>query len=148
MDTSTESLFYLKTDLESLIALENILQKTLGNQVDEDLFSKVLIALTEALNNAILHGNKSDRKKRILVSYSESSQYFTFKVSDEGEGFDYTSLPNPIDPDNLLKINGRGIFIMKNLADDVQFEDKGRTVVLKFSKTPYTKEESLNFLCN
>ncbi|MCX7767466.1 MAG: ATP-binding protein [Flavobacteriales bacterium] len=145
MDTSTESLFYLKTDLESLIALEKILQKTLGNQADEDLYSKALIALTEALNNAILHGNKSDMRKIIRVSYSECSKYFTFKVSDEGEGFDYTSLPNPIDPDNLLKINGRGIFIMKNLADEVQFEDKGRTVVLKFSKTPCTQEGSFNF---
>jgi len=129
-------IFSLPTDRDSIINIEKIIQKTIGEEVHEDLYAKVLIALTEALNNAIIHGNKNDRNKKIYIKFQKANSYYEFHVSDEGEGFDYSNLPNPIDPENIYKINGRGIFIMKNLSDDIRFEDCGKTVILKFQKDP------------
>lgn len=132
VDHNGSSSFQIKTSPEALISLESILENTIGEETHEDFYAKVLIALTEAVNNAVLHGNKNDITKKIDIKFSKSGSYYIYKVSDEGEGFDYTYLPNPTDPDNITKFNGRGVFIMKNLADDLSFEDGGKTVVLKF----------------
>lgn len=135
MDEKSSTNFNINTSPEALFSIEPILEQTLGRDINEDFYAKVLIALTEAINNAVLHGNKNDSRKKIYIKFSESESYFTFKVSDEGEGFKYDFIPNPTDPENITKINGRGIFIMKNLSDELQFEDGGKTVVLKFQKT-------------
>lgn len=135
VDEKSPTTFQINTSPEALFSIEPILERTLGQEIDEDFYAKVLIALTEAVNNAVLHGNKNDSRKKINIKFSESEHCFTFKVSDEGEGFHYEYIPNPTDPENLTKINGRGIFIMKNLSDELQFEDGGKTVVLKFQKT-------------
>lgn len=134
--------FQINTSPEALFSIEPILEKTLGQEINEDFYAKVLIALTEAVNNAVLHGNKNDSRKKIDIKFSESESYITFKVSDEGEGFRYEHIPNPTEPENITKINGRGIFIMKNLSDDLKFEDGGKTVVLKFQKVSDALEVS------
>lgn len=140
MDEKSSTYFKINTSPEALFSIEPILEQTLGKGINEDFYAKVLIALTEAINNAVLHGNKNDSRKKIYIKFSESGGFFTFKVSDEGDGFNYDFIPNPTDPENITKINGRGIFIMKNLSDELQFEDGGKTVVLKFQKAQDTVE--------
>lgn len=103
-------------------------------EVNEDYYGNVLIAVTEAVNNAIQHGNgfKTDLNVDLLVGDKETD--FCFSVKDYGKGFDFENLPDPTAPENLEKENGRGIFLMKSLAEDVIFEDSGRNVSIYFTK--------------
>ena len=101
-------------------------------KVNEDHYGNILIALTEAVNNAIHHGNALDPSKKTFVSCGRLDNTLKFVVKDEGTGFDFDNLPDPTDPENIEKPNGRGIFLMKNLADEISFEDDGRIVELTF----------------
>ena len=99
----------------------------------DDYYGNILIAITEAVNNAIDHGNKRDTSKIVTIDYSEdASGEIFFMIKDQGDGFDYNNLPDPTDPKNLEKPDGRGIFLMKNLADEVSFDDNGTAVNIKF----------------
>jgi len=103
-----------------------------GYNVSEDYYGNILVALTEAVNNAIIHGNKCNPDKTIDIHFASKQDQLTFTVKDQGEGFDFTNLPDPTDPENIEKPNGRGVFLMRNLADTVEFTDNGRTVALNF----------------
>ena len=94
----------------------------------------MLIAVTEAVNNAIQHGNKENEELSIDVSVKDNQNKVCFSVKDEGVGFDFENLPDPTSPENLLKENGRGIFLMRNLADKVEFTGQGNEVCLFFNK--------------
>jgi len=100
--------------------------------VQEDNYGNILIALTEAVNNAIHHGNKLDPAKNTSVSCSTTEHKILFKVEDEGAGFNFYNLPDPTSPENIETPNGRGIFLMKNLADEINFDKEGRIVELAF----------------
>ena len=100
--------------------------------LDDDIYGNIMIAVTEAVNNAIKHGNAGDRKKNVQLSLSLNDSLIKFIVKDEGNGFDYQHLPDPTAPENLEKVGGRGIFLMKHLSDQVEFKDKGRIVELSF----------------
>ncbi len=101
--------------------------------LNEDMYGNMLVALTEAVTNAIYHGNKSDAGKMIHVKYAMTTEQITFSVTDEGPGFDFYDLPDPTAPENLEKPSGRGIFLMKHLADQIIFGDNGRTVEIIFN---------------
>jgi len=101
--------------------------------VNEDHYGNILIALTEAVNNAINHGNRQNPQKQVDIEFfSNGDKSLHFVVKDQGEGFDYEHLPDPTDPANLEKISGRGVFLMRNLADEVEFRDNGATVEMVF----------------
>lgn len=100
--------------------------------VSEDNFGNILIAVTEAVNNAISHGNKNNPSKSVQIGFENMEKKITFSVIDEGNGFDYNGLPDPTDPNNIDKINGRGVFLMKHLADKVEFNQNGKEVHLTF----------------
>ncbi len=125
----------LPTDYNSLVDVEalvgNVCEK-LG--VVEDAYGNVLIAVTEAVNNAIEHGNAMNKDLLVSVFVGDDDSSFCFNVMDEGKGFDYTNLPDPTSPENILKENGRGIFLMKNLADEVFFDAPGNSVNMYFNK--------------
>jgi serine/threonine-protein kinase RsbW len=101
--------------------------------VNEDNFGNILIAVTEAVNNAIYHGNEGNPKKHIKIGFESGDKNICFSVADEGHGFDYENLPDPTDPLNIDKPNGRGVFLMKNLADKVEFNNNGQEVMLTFN---------------
>jgi serine/threonine-protein kinase RsbW len=84
------------------------------------------------VNNAIHHGNKSNPSKEVKLVASENEGVLSFVISDDGPGFDYNNLPDPTDPKNIEKPHGRGVFLMKNLADNIEFFDDGSTVRLDF----------------
>lgn len=118
---------------ENLQLVEKLIDQVCEEyNVNQDFYGNILIALTEAVNNAILHGNKSDKAKKIVVSFEPHQSNFLFTVEDQGEGFDYDSLPDPTDPENIDKPSGRGVFLMKHLADNVKFHNDGRKVELTF----------------
>jgi len=100
--------------------------------LNDDIYGNIMISVTESVNNAIIHGNKKDKEKNVQISLSLSEGIIKFKIRDEGEGFDYSSLPDPTAPENIEKVGGRGIFLMKHLADEIDFEDNGRIVELSF----------------
>jgi serine/threonine-protein kinase RsbW len=106
------------------------------HNVHESHYGNILIALTEAVNNAIHHGNRLDPSKQVVLGYEVKGDKLVFVVSDEGPGFDFEHLPDPTDPENIEKPHGRGVFLMRALADSVEFSDNGATVVMAFSLQP------------
>jgi len=88
------------------------------------------LALHEALGNAVEHGNRNDPSKQVTVTCSWQAHQVTLIVDDEGDGFDATDLPDPTAPENLLKENGRGIFLIGRYADECRFENHGRRIVI------------------
>ena len=100
--------------------------------LDDDIYGNIMIAVTEAVNNAIKHGNSNDKGKNVHLSLSLEESMIKFVIKDEGTGFDYLNLPDPTSPENLEKPGGRGIFLMKHLSDEVEFKDAGREVILSF----------------
>jgi len=100
--------------------------------LDDDMYGNIMIAVTEAVNNAIKHGNANDKSKNVFLSLFLDDSMLRFVIKDEGTGFDYANLPDPTAPENLEKLGGRGIFLMKHLSDEVQFKDGGRVVELSF----------------
>jgi serine/threonine-protein kinase RsbW len=101
-------------------------------QLDEDLYGNIMIAVTEAVNNAIKHGNASNSSKNVFLSLTLNDNLLKFIVKDEGSGFDHNNLPDPTAPENIEKPGGRGIFLMKHLSDEVEFTENGKTVELSF----------------
>ncbi len=101
-------------------------------QLDEDLYGNIMIAVTEAVNNAIKHGNANNSSKNVFLSLTLNDNLLKFVIKDEGSGFDHNNLPDPTAPENLEKPGGRGIFLMKHLSDEVEFSENGKTVELSF----------------
>ncbi|MBL4586635.1 MAG: ATP-binding protein [Flavobacteriales bacterium] len=102
-------------------------------KVNEDYYGNILIAVTEAVNNAINHGNRQNPEKKVHLDFMGENSSLKFVVTDEGEGFDHENLPDPTDPANLEKISGRGVFLMRNLADEVEFSENGTKVEMLFN---------------
>lgn len=100
--------------------------------IREEHYGNILIALTEAVNNAIYHGNKQDPDKSVNVQYQADEDTFYFRIEDEGPGFDFENIPDPTSPENLEKPNGRGVFLMSHLSDEMVFSEDGRIVELRF----------------
>ena len=125
----------IPSDFEAVSHVESLVDKVCNNLgVNEDFYGNVLIAVIEAVNNAIEHGNKKESSMEVNVYVSDNPIEFCFSVKDQGRGFDFENLPDPTAPENILKENGRGIYLMKNLADEVEFEDSGRSVNIYFNK--------------
>ena len=91
--------------------------------LDEDAMHWVSVAVRESVINAIKHGNRGDRHKHVQIEFTltprEKPEAFVVEVQDEGEGFDPEAIANPLDPENVLKSSGRGIFFMRSFMDDV-----------------------------
>lgn len=114
-----------------LDALTAAVQAFLDAHVDEDLGFRVALVTSEAVTNAIEHGNRMDasRSVHLLIEVSEGGGV-RVSVTDEGGGFDPEAVPDPLRASALLAEGGRGLFLMRELADDLAYEDDGRRVVL------------------
>lgn len=100
--------------------------------LEDDIYGNIMIAVTEAVNNAIKHGNDGDKLKNVFLSLTLEESIIKFIVKDEGRGFDFENLPDPTSPENIEKPGGRGIFLMKHLSDEVKFKDGGKVVEMSF----------------
>lgn len=103
---------------------------TLG--INKDEYGRILVATMEAVNNAIVHGNQYDNEKDVFISFEYDKKDFIVKVKDQGIGFNPDCVPDPTSPENIENLRGRGVFLMKHLADDIGFNDIGNEVVMKF----------------
>ncbi len=101
-------------------------------KLNDDIYGNIMISVTESVNNAIKHGNRNEKAKNVSISLMLDDSQLKFRVADEGNGFDYHNLPDPTAPENIEKPGGRGIFLMKHLADEVVFSNNGSVVELTF----------------
>ncbi len=126
---------------ESINLVEKLIDEIKNDyNIHEECYGNMLVAVTEAVNNAIQHGNKYDPDKMVHISYEIESDQVSFVIMDEGSGFDYMNLPDPTDPENLEKPTGRGVFLMKHLADQIIFSENGRVVELYFKTSGHISE--------
>ncbi len=127
----------LRIQIPSLIENIRIVESFIDNakdrfNIDDDIYGNIMIAVTESVNNAVKHGNKEDKEKNVNLSLSLRENSITFLIEDEGVGFDFNNLQDPTAPENIDKIGGRGIFLMKHLSDEVHFRNNGKSVELIF----------------
>jgi serine/threonine-protein kinase RsbW len=110
-------------------------------KLDEVQFNKMFLAVSEAVTNGIIHGNKQDPKKKVKVVCECEERSVVIHVSDQGSGHDFNSLPNPLAKKNLLNENGRGIFLIRTLMDNVRFfrSDHGLEVVMRLVRHGHPK---------
>lgn len=123
----------LPSEPKSLLSLEswvNSLCETYNISVE--IYGNILISLSEAVNNAMSHGNGNIFEKNTLVVSSLNKNKLVFTISDQGNGFDFSQLPDPTSPENIEKPQGRGIFLMNHLSDGVSFEEPGNKVEITF----------------
>ena len=109
--------------------IENVGEKI---RIEEAIYGNVLVSVTEAVNNAIVHGNKEDKNKKVRLGLKQNKKSVRFIVEDEGMGFDHNTLTDPTNPKNLEKVKGRGIFLIKSLSDKTTFKQGGRVVEMLF----------------
>ncbi len=123
----------LNSNLNNVSAVQPFVeQATQDININQDTYGNILVSLTEAVNNAIRHGNCCEEGKHVEVDIAKEHNDLTFRVSDEGHGFDYNNIPNPLAPENIEKNGGRGIFLMRALSDDINFTNNGSTIEMKF----------------
>ncbi len=109
--------------------IENVGEKI---RIEETIYGNVLVSVTEAVNNAIVHGNKEDKNKKVRLGLKQNKKSVRIIVEDEGMGFDHNNLPDPTNPKNIEKVKGRGIFLIKSLSDKTTFKQGGRVVEMLF----------------
>lgn len=97
-----------------------------------DVHGNILVSLTEAVTNAILHGNCGDQSKLVNISLRRQQDELAIRVSDEGPGFNPGSVPDPTSADCLEKCGGRGLFLMRYLSSECRFTRGGSTVEMRF----------------
>ncbi len=123
----------ISSSLDNLIEVEKEIDGLSDKlKLNSDVYANILVAVTEAVKNAIVHGNKLNQNKDVTISFESNAKYITVTIVDLGDGFDFLKIPDPTLPENIEKEEGRGIFLMNCLADEVVFNDKGNEVSLKF----------------
>ena len=130
---STQRQLHIASRMEGITEVEGLINDICEEfGVVETHYGEILIAMTEAVNNAIVHGNKLDTNKMVDVQVQVDGTELQFRIADEGPGFDFENIPDPTSPENIEKPNGRGVFLMRQLADECTFEELGRVAILTF----------------
>ena len=133
IDTGKLYTLQLPSKMESLIILENLIEEIANNyNVADDTFANMMTCLNEVFINAIVHGNKLQENKKVIVNADVDGRRIVWTITDEGPGFDYVHLADPTAPENLENLSGRGVFILKMLADQCVFNSSGNEVELTF----------------
>ncbi len=134
--TFSETDFYLNLNSqpENITEVEPFVRKIRSSYpLSDDQYFDILLVLTEAVNNSILHGNGADPHKNVSVKFAVSNRQYRFTITDEGKGFNPEEIPDPTTPDRINTPCGRGVFLMKKLSDSIRYSNKGRTVNINFS---------------
>jgi serine/threonine-protein kinase RsbW len=123
----------ISSNPNNILEVETYLKRMeLADMLHADKFADILISLTEAVNNAIIHGNKSDETKNVTIYVNEVNNGISFCVVDEGHGFNHDFVPDPTCQENIECCGGRGVYIMKALSDEIIFNDNGCSVEMFF----------------
>lgn len=125
--------YKIASKIDNLRIIENAIDNiTAEIGISQDYYGKILIGTLEAVNNAIIHGNKSVENRFVNVDLKIADADLEVTVTDQGDGFKPSEVPDPTRPENIEALNGRGIFLMSKLADDIKFNEKGNEVTLIF----------------
>ncbi len=131
--SNMEKTLNIESRVENLREVEKMVDEVSTEcNMSSEVYGNVMIATMEAANNAILHGNKLDEKKDVNIRFKWSREELVLVVTDQGKGFNYKNVPDPTEPGNLEKVNGRGVFLMEKLSDKISFKENGRKVRLTF----------------
>lgn len=122
IDNSTEKIYE---------TIEGILSHLSERRIATDLFYDIKLVLSELFVNAFIHGNKQDPSKKITVQYSIEGQKLILMIEDEGSGFDYKNMRDPVSDENVIKVSGRGLFLVKHLSDRINFNEKGNVITIE-----------------
>ena len=124
----------LDSTLESVDSAEELaLSAAQRAGFDEDDLMKIGMAVRESMVNAVVHGNRYNAHKKVRFAVTHNTERFTIRIADEGEGFDFASLPDPLAPENLMRTSGRGIFLIRSFMDEFEMrprEPQGTEVTL------------------
>lgn len=130
-------LLTLKSKPKEIIKVEKFLEEVNDYiHLGEIQFHNLLVATTEAVNNAITHGNIRNPKKKVIITCMVTKSSIEVRVHDEGKGITEIDFPDPLDEKNLLRENGRGIFLMRHLMDSVKYvcSETGCDAIMKLRK--------------
>jgi len=124
----------IKSKIDNVFFVENFIDElAIEQSIATEMYGNILISTIEAVTNAIIHGNKSDPVKQVHIKVLRENKKLKITVTDEGDGFDINVVPDPTKPDHIEQPDGRGIFLMRNLTDDLRFEKNGAEVTLIFN---------------
>lgn len=102
---------------------------------EKSLIMNLVTSVIEAVGNAIVHGNRSDSRKHVTIAVQMAGNTMTIEVHDEGQGFDLDAIPDPLAPENLLNLSGRGLFLIRSFMDRVTSRCNASGCSLSMSKT-------------
>jgi len=123
----------LKSDLQNINVVENLIDNLTSEQIiSTEKQGEVMICVTEAVINAIVHGNKNNPEKEVELDVKAEDDEVIFRVKDQGPGFDYNNIPDPTAPENIEKPDGRGIFLISKLSDKLEFRNNGSEIEFSF----------------
>ena len=112
---------WLDSTLESVDSAEEIAVGVAQRAgFGEDDLMKIGMAVRESMVNAVVHGNRYNANKKVRFAVTHNGHRLTIRIADEGEGFDFESLPDPLAPENLLRTSGRGIFLIRSFMDEFE----------------------------
>jgi serine/threonine-protein kinase RsbW len=131
----TENSYHLEIESNprNLITVEEFINYFVVDlHVSEEKMAGLLLSITEATTNAIIHGNKCDESKIVTIDVRKENDKVVIKVKDQGKGFEPGRVPDPTEPENLLKDSGRGIYLMRVYMDDVRYNitPEGTEIIL------------------
>lgn len=133
--TDNELHLVIPSNIEFVGPIMSFLYALFRNKgIEEPIVSNVVTSVIEAIANAITHGNKGDVRKKIKIGIVVHQNILNIEIQDQGRGFDVSTLPDPLSPENMLKPSGRGIFLIKSFMDSVSFDFAGRGTRLKMQK--------------
>jgi len=122
IENRTKYQLVIESDLNKIKDVEQLTEKIADYmKFPEDDKDSLAIAVTEIVGNAINHGNQKNKDKKVTVDFEYKNDTIAVTINDEGKGFDVNKIENPLEPENLLKESGRGIFIVRALMDEVEF---------------------------
>lgn len=123
----------MRSSAQSIMEVTDLVQEVAEKlRLTPDTFGNVLVSLTEAVNNAIIHGNRQDESKFVEVKMLQKADKLSVTVKDQGKGFDYGNVPDPTTDDNLCRCGGRGVYLMRQLSQKCNFSENGRVVNMEF----------------
>jgi len=124
----------IESKIENINKIEKLIDEVSEEaRINSEVYGKMLIATVEAVNNAIVHGNKEDESKSVKVDFVVEEDSVSIFIEDDGPGFNFYNVPDPTTPENIENIHGRGVYLMKHLADDVIFHGNGNKVEICFN---------------
>jgi len=135
MSVSDINKLVLDSKFDEIDRLESFVKKLQDwTKFSDDDFNRIMLTLNEAVNNAIIHGNKENPEKQVFINsqYDENNSILRISIEDEGEGFDPNAIPDPLKEENLLNEGGRGVYLIEQYADKIKFTNEGTKLTITY----------------